>query len=49
MGQEVWDAYLNALKRYASNPGFVDIWEAIKNNYPASFRRYINSTALPKT
>ncbi len=53
MDQEVWDAYLNAIKRYIASPGFVEIWETIKNNYPTSFRRHIgrhiDGTAIPKT
>ena len=49
MDLEVWDAYLNALKRYTATPGFLECWTAIKNNYPRSFRSMVDSSAMPKT
>ena len=48
MELEVWEAYLNALKRYTAKPGFVECWEVIKNNYPATFRTMVDKTAIPK-
>lgn len=35
---EVWQAYLNALRRWSSGPGFVTSWKGFENGYPNSFR-----------
>jgi hypothetical protein len=39
---EVWQAYLNALKRYLSAPGFLLRWRALEMSYPLSFRKMID-------
>ena len=38
---EVWDAYVNALKRQSQAPEFAGIWEQIKEGYRKSFLREI--------
>lgn len=43
---EVWQAYVNALKRYLSKPGFRQSWKAMEMSYPASFRRFIDESGL---
>ena len=35
---EVWDAYLAALKGYLSKPGFVRAWKTFETGYPKGFR-----------
>lgn len=39
---EVWQAYVNALKRYMGAPGFRLSWKAMEMSYPASFRKFID-------
>lgn len=48
MEEEVWEAYLNSVRRYTVNPGFVESWNSFKSGYPRSFRDLIDGSALPK-
>jgi hypothetical protein len=38
---EVWEAYINALKRHFKEYGFTTVWEEIKVGYPKSFQKEI--------
>lgn len=38
---EVWMAYINALKRHIEAPGFSATWDQIKVGYPQSFQQDI--------
>ena len=38
---EVWEAYLNALKVNLRGPGFLVSWKAMEDRYPLSFRTMI--------
>jgi hypothetical protein len=40
--EEVWEAYLNALKRNLRTPGFLLSWKTTEVTYPESFRRMID-------
>ena len=44
---EVWEAYLNALERHMTAPGFVEAWLRIAVGYPASFQDLINNKFSP--
>ncbi len=44
MDDEVWDAYRSAMHEDLAQPGFLASWQAMENNYPASFRRMISGT-----
>lgn len=35
---EVWQAYVGALKRHLEAPGFIAVWNEIQIGYPKSFR-----------
>lgn len=38
MSDEIWEAYVNALHRYARLPGFAQAWTGLRDAYPATFR-----------
>ncbi len=40
---EVWDAYVNALKRHMAASGFAATWGDIKVGYPASFQKEMSA------
>lgn len=44
MGQDVWEAYLNALARYAAFPSYAVIWENIRAGYPENMQQAIEAT-----
>ncbi|GEM_PF-4916691 len=37
--REIWEAYGNAVRRYARAPGFAVAWAEVRDGYPASFRK----------
>ncbi len=39
MDEEVWQAYDNAMREDLRGPGFLASWTAMRDNYPASFRK----------
>ena len=47
--EEVWEAYLNALKRNMRTPGFLLSWKATEVTYPESFRRMIDRGMISPT
>ncbi len=44
--EEVWEAYMMAIKRETRGPGFAEGWNRIKESYPASFRTTIDSAQV---
>lgn len=38
MVDEIWQAYMNAVRRYMTSPGFAESWDGLNNSYPVSFR-----------
>lgn len=43
---EVWQAYVNALKKYLKAPGYRLSWKAMEMSYPLSFRQFIDEDCL---
>ncbi len=39
---DVWDAYVSALKGYLIAPGFKASWIAVEHGYPRRFRELVN-------
>jgi len=41
MDDEVWEAYLNAIRDALSAPGAAEVWRGLASHYPKSFRERI--------
>ena len=44
IGEDVWEAYLNALTRYTIYPAYKVIWDNIRDGYPEDMQKAITKT-----